>query len=67
MTPPESNHNDSNLDDELNAWIATGHALLRRIRDKRKALQQADQELASVETRTLEALSELAAIKDAMS
>ena len=49
------------LDDALNDWTASGHALLKRISDRRAKLAQAITELDALDARTRDAIATLAA------
>jgi len=57
LTEPE----DTQLDDAVNEWAADGAALLRRIRDRHRQHESAAKDLANIEARTLDALSQLTA------
>jgi len=69
MTTPSDNHNgheptDTALGDALNEWLAAGHALLRRVQERRQKYLQAAAELEAVETRTREAIEQLRTVRD---
>ena len=67
MTTPNGDTPDRNndLDDELNQWIAAGHALLRRLQERRQRYLSAAQDLKMIEDRTQQAIHELRTLKEA--